>query len=346
MEKVRFGVIGCGVIAPWHINGILGSKGAELIAVSDNVAEKAKKTGEEYKVDWYDDYKKMIERKDIDAVTIGVPSGLHMQIALEAMQAGKHVLTEKPIEVTLEKIDKMIETSKKTGKKLACVFQGRYFENAKKIKETIEQGKFGKVVLGDMYNKWYRSPEYYKSSGWRATLELDGGGALMNQAIHGIDLLLYYMGDVASVSAYAATLTRDIKVEDTAVAVLRFKSGALGVIEGTTSIYPGFSRKIEILGEKGSVVLEDNNTIVKWQFEGEEDLTSKFEDSTKSVKATASASATAMTYIGHTMQIQDFTNAILQGKQPEVNPVDARKSVEIILAIYKSSKERKEIKLG
>lgn len=341
MNKVRYGVIGCGVISPWHINGVLNSKGAELIAVADSVEEKAKKTGEQYKVAWYKDYREMLKRNDIDVVTIGTPSGMHMQMAIDAMNVGKHVLTEKPIDITLEKIDKMIGVSKKTGKILTCVFQSRFFENAKRIKSTIDSGKFGKLVLGNMFNLWYRSPEYYKSAGWRATWELDGGGALMNQAIHGIDLLVHFMGDVAEVTSYCDTLTRDIKVEDTAVAIIRFKSGAVGVIEGTTSIYPGFSRRLEICGEKGSVVLEDHN-ITKWQFEGEEDLAKEISSESAAV---ASASPTAMTYQGHTMQIQELTDAILASKKPAISAEEARKSVEVILAIYKSSQKKCAVKL-
>jgi predicted dehydrogenase len=338
MNKIRFGVIGCGGIAVNHIRGIKDCSNAELIAVADIVEEKAKKFGEEYKVPWYKDYKEMLKRKDIDAVTITTPSGLHMQNAIDAMEAGKHVLTEKPIEVTLEKIDKMIKVSKKTGKKLACVFQSRFFEGEKKVKEAINNGKFGKLVLGDMYNKWYRSEEYYKSGAWRATWELDGGGALMNQAIHGVDMLLYLMGDVASVTAYTDTLVRNIKVEDTAVAILRFKNGALGVIEGTTSVYPGFARKLEIHGEKGSVILEDH-TITKWHFIGEEDLAKKEKEEG------IGAATPQIGHEGHKRQIEAFAQALLEGKQPEVNPIEARKAVEVILAIYKSSKEKREIKL-
>jgi predicted dehydrogenase len=286
----------------------------------------------------------MLKRKDIDAVTVGIPSGFHMQVAVDALNAGKHVLVEKPLEITLEKIDKIIAASKKNKKHVSCVFQSRYFENAKIIKEAVKSGKFGKLVLGDMYNKWYRADEYYKSAGWRATWAVDGGGALMNQGIHGIDMLLYYMGDVASVTGYAGTLVKKIEVEDTATAILKFKSGALGVIEGTTSLYPGFKRKIELHGSKGSIILEDYDTIAKWEFEGEGDLTEKFKVNMEESKGGA-AVATSMGFLGHTMQIQEFTDALLAGKVPAVSAEEARKSVELILAIYKSSKEKKEIKL-
>ena len=342
MDKVRFGIVGAGNIAPFHIHSIRACKNAEVVAIADTVEEKAKKAGEEFKIDAYGDPREMFNRKDIDVVTLCVPSGLHMQVAIDAMEAGKHVISEKPIEVTLEKIDKMIEVSKKTKKFISCVFQSRFFENAKRIRDDVTAGKFGKLILGDMYNKWYRSPEYYKSAGWRATWELDGGGALMNQAVHGVDLLQYYMGEPVSVNAYCETLSHDIKVEDTAVAVLRFKSGALGVIEGTTNVYPGSARKIEIQGTKGTAVLEDYNTLIKYEFEGQGDTSAKYNEA--KVKG-GSADPTAMSRETHAKQFAAYIEALMAGKEPPIGAQEARKSVEIILAIYKSAKEKREVRL-
>lgn len=342
MQKVRYGIIGCGNIVSAHLKGIKNVKNAELVAVSDIIEDLAKKTGEANGVEWHKDYKELLKRKDIDAVTICTPSGMHMQHAIDAMRAGKHVLSEKPLEVTLERIDQMIKASEETGSKLACVFQSRFFNTAIKIREAVKQGKLGKMVLGDVYNKWYRSPEYYKSAGWRATWELDGGGALMNQAVHAIDLLIFMMGDVQSVSGYADTIARDLKVEDTAVAILRFKSGALGVIEGTTSVYPEFDRRLELHGAKGSIVLIGYDKITKWHIEGEEDLAGKIEEEKR---AAVDPALPKIDTSRHMMQIEAFTNALIEGKQPEVNAYDARKSIEIILAIYKSSKEKREINL-
>ncbi|MEI7905232.1 MAG: Gfo/Idh/MocA family oxidoreductase [Candidatus Firestonebacteria bacterium] len=342
MEKVRFGIVGAGNIAPFHIHSIRACKNAEVVAIADTFEAKAKQAGEEFKIDAYGDAKKMFARKDIDVVTLCVPSGLHMQLAIEAMEAGKHVIAEKPIEVSLEKIDRMIETSKKTKRFVSCILQSRFFDNAKRIKEDIAAGKFGKLILGDMYNKWYRSPEYFKSAGWRATWELDGGGALMNQAVHGVDLLLYFMGEADSVNAYCETLLHSTKVEDTAVAIVKFKNGALGVIEGTTSIYPGSARKLEIQGTKGTAVLEDYNTLLKYEFEGEPDLSANFNE--ERVKGGFS-DPTAMPKDTHAKQFAAYIEALLAGKEPPIAAAEARKSVELILAIYKSAREKREVKL-
>ena len=254
------------------------------------------------------------------------------------MEAGKHVISEKPLEVTLEKIDKMIAVSKKTGKQLAGIFQSRFSDSSLSIKTAIQEGKLGKLVLGGAYNKWYRSPEYYKSAGWRATWDLDGGGALMNQAIHAIDLLLFFMGEVESVTAYCETLIHDIPVEDTAIAIVRFKNGALGTIEGTTSVNPGEERKLEIHGSKGTVILAGMDKIT-WKLAGQpvkqEGLAA----------AGGVADPKSIANKGHAAQFKAFTKAILAGEVPPISAEESRKSVELILAIYRSARERKEIKL-
>ena len=341
MEKeLGFGVIGCGVITPWHIYGILHTKGAKLVAISDMVEERAKKLAQENKVSWYSDYRKMLEREDIDVVNICTPSGTHGEIAIEAAKAGKHIIVEKPMEITLEKCDEMISACRKANVKLATIFQSRFSPSVKRLKKAVTEGKFGRLILGDMYNKWYRSQEYYDSGKWRGTWKLDGGGALMNQGIHGVDLLQYIMGPVDSLYAYAKTLTHKIEVEDTAVAVINFKSGALGVIETTTSVYPGFSRKLEIHGEKGTVIIEGED-IIRWEFEGEE---SEIKEITSKKKAGTSAKPTAMGKERHRVQIEEMVKAIKENREPLVNGEEGRKAIEIISAIYKSSRTGKPVK--
>lgn len=339
-KELGFGVIGCGVITPWHIYGILHTKGAKLVAISDMVEERAKKLAQENKVNWYKDYHQMLEREDINVVNICTPSGTHGEIAIEAAKAGKHIIVEKPMEITLEKCDEMISACRKANVKLATIFQSRFLPSVKKIKKAIDEGKFGRLVLGDMYNKWYRSQEYYDSGKWRGTWKLDGGGALMNQGIHGVDLLQYIMGPVDSLYAYTKTLARKIEVEDTAVAVINFKSGALGVIEATTSVYPGFSRKLEIHGEKGTVIIEDED-IIRWEFEGEESETKKI---ASEKKVGTAAKPTAMGKEGHKVQIEEMVKAIRENREPLVNGEEGRKAVEIISAIYKSSRTGKPVK--
>ncbi|MCD6231562.1 Gfo/Idh/MocA family oxidoreductase [Candidatus Aerophobetes bacterium] len=339
-KELGFGVIGCGVITPWHIYGIIHTEGAKLIAVSDMVEERAKKVAQENKVDWYSDYRKMLERDDIDVVNICTPSGTHGEIAIEAAKAGKHIIVEKPMEITLEKCDEMISACRKANVKLEVIFQSRFLPSVKKLKKAINEGKLGKLVLGDMYNKWYRSQEYYDSGKWRGTWKLDGGGALMNQAIHGVDLLQYIMGPVDSLYAYTKTLARKIEVEDTATAVVNFKNGALGVIEATTSVYPGFSRKLEIHGERGTVIIEDEK-ITRWEFQGEK---SKIKEETEEKKTGTSAKPTAMGKEGHRVQIEEMVKAIRENREPLVNGEEGRKAVEIILGIYKSSRTGRSIK--
>ena len=338
MKKFGFAVVGCGNILPHHINGVLGTPDAELICVVDVSEEKAKAAAEKYKVKYYTDIKEMLKNPAVDIVTIALPSGIHMDAAVAAMEAGKHVISEKPLDITLEKIDKMIDVSKKTKKHLAGIFQSRFMDSTLSIKKAVDEGKLGKLVLGDAYNKWYRSPEYYKSAGWRATWELDGGGALMNQAIHAIDLLMFFMGEVESVTAYCETLVHKIPVEDTAVAIVRFKNGALGTIEGTTSVNPGEERKLEIHGSKGTAILNGFDKIT-WKLEGQPVR----EEGTAVSGGVSNPKIT--TNKGHANQFNAFVKAIIAGEIPPVTAEESRKSVELILAIYKSAKERREIKL-
>lgn len=339
-HKIGFGIIGCGIIGRFHANAISRVSGAKLIAVADSDAEKAKKLAEEHKIECYADYSEMLKRKDIDAVCVCTPSGMHGKNAEDAANAGKNVLCEKPMEITLERCDRMIKTCKKNKVKLGVIFQRRTYETSMKVKEAVDSGKLGRVILGDAYLKYYRSPEYYRSAGWRATWELDGGGALMNQGIHGIDLLQWIMGPVESIISYTGTLVHKIQVEDTAIAMLRFKSRAMGVIEGTTSVYPGLPTRFEICGEKGSIVLEES-TITRFDVLGEE---IKLEQPDEG-KVGGSSSPTDIAEIGHIKHIEDFVKAIKENRDPLVTGEEARKSVEIILAIYKSGKTNSLVKL-
>ena len=338
MKKVGFAIVGCGNIVANHLSGILGTPEAELIAVVDIVEAKAKAVAEKHKVKYYTDIKDMLRNKDVDVVTICLPSGIHMENSILAMEAGKHVISEKPLEVNLEKIDKMIEASKRTKKHLEGIFQSRFYESSLIIRKSIQDGKLGKLVLGDAYNKWYRSPEYYASAGWRATWDLDGGGALMNQAIHALDLLMFFMGEVEAVTAYCETIIHKIPVEDTAIAILKFKNGALGTIEATTSINPGEERKLEIHGSKGTIILNGFQDVT-WKMVGQP------EKKEGAAVAGGASDPLAVYHGGHLAQFKAFTRALLAGEVPPVPASEARKAVELILAIYKSSREKKEIRL-
>lgn len=339
---MRFGIIGCGVIAPTHGNAIKAVSGAEIVAVADILPEVGKKFAAEFGVkDVLTDYKELLKRKDIDAVCICTPSGLHAQMTIQAARAGKHIICEKPIDITKKALDEMLSEVKKSKVKFTGIFQRRMGKNSQRIKAAIEKGEFGKMVLADAYLKYYRSQEYYNSASWRATWDMDGGGALMNQGVHGIDLVQWLMGGVKSVTARCATLARKIKVEDTAVILVEFKNGALGVIEGTTSVYPAQDTRLELHGELGSVTLQESN-ITKWQLIGQEDRAAEFaaED-----KAGGSADPKSIGFSGHKAIVEDLMDAVKTGRDPFITGEDARKAVDVILAIYESSRKGKTVTL-
>jgi predicted dehydrogenase len=283
----------------------------------------------------------------LDIVTICTPSGFHLEPALEVAEARKHLIVEKPLEITLERCDKIIDACQKNNVKLAGIFQSRFSDVARVIKKTLDEGRFGKLVLGDAYVKWYRSQQYYDDGGWHGTLKFDGGGALMNQSIHAIDLLQWFMGPVGSVSAFTGTLGHErIEVEDVSVAALHFKSGAFGVIEGTTAIYPGFLKKIEICGTQGSAVLVEED-LKAWSFseEREEDKEILEKFAAKTETGGGAADPAAISFQGHQRQFEDFVEALETGRKPLVNGPEARKAVEIILAIYQSAREGRRVTL-
>jgi predicted dehydrogenase len=219
------------MISDFHSAAISDLEHGQLVAVSSRNADNAKRLTDKYNVEGYADYTEMLKRDDLDIVCVCTPSGAHLEPAVTAAEAGKHVIVEKPLEITLQRCDEIIQACDEAGVRLCAIFNSRFTEGAQLIKSTIDSGRFGKLTLGDAYIKWYRSQEYYDSGGWRGTWNLDGGGALMNQSIHAIDLLQYYMGPVQSVQAFTGTLAHErIEVEDVAVAALRFENGALGAL--------------------------------------------------------------------------------------------------------------------
>ena len=347
--KVGFAVVGCGVIGPWHAKSIELASNARLVALCDVELGKAERLAAEHgDVPCYADHRRMLKGEpDIDAVCVCVPSGLHWRIAVDAAKAGRHVLSEKPLDVTLAHMDKMIDTCAKQKVKLGCIFQRRTKPLTKAVKKVLEGGKLGKLVLADAYLKYYRSPAYYKSAGWRGTWELDGGGALMNQGVHGIDQLLYLMGQVDTVTAHAAPLVRDIPVEDTAVAILRYQCGAFGVIEGTTSVTPGMSTRTEIHGENGSIVFDDRRLLSYATSRKRAGIAKgrTLRVPEPKVSKTTASDPKALSVRGHMLQVRDMAQAILADREPMVPGPDARKAVELILAIYKSAKTAKTVKL-
>ena len=340
--RYKFGIVGCGVIAPHHAESILESKNGELTTVCDIIEEKAVEFAKKYNVnEYYTDYKKMIDEADIDIVCVCTPSGAHGEIAVYAANARKHLIVEKPIEITKEKINEIIEAVNKNNVKMISVFQIRTQPAFIAAKKAIEKGTLGDIILADAYLKTYRSQEYYNSAGWRGTWKMDGGGALMNQGIHGVDILLWLAGDVESVFARVGTQARNIEVEDTAVVVLKFKNGAFGIIEGTTSVYPGQSKIFEIHGKKGSIII-GNDGIEVWEVEGNKDI--KASEIKKEADDTAN-NPTKFPGASHLALIEDLMDAIENDRPTSIPPEEGRKAVDLILAIYESARIGKEIKL-
>ena len=349
-DKVKFGIIGTGAIATMHAEALRDAKNAELTAVFDQVTERAKAFAEKYNVRAIDNFEEFLNDKNVEAVTIATPTGVHGKVAVPAALAGKHLLCEKPLDTTVEKVDEIIAACDKTGVLMMSVFQSRFVKNVGLINQAIDAGRFGRIVLVSCQCKWFRTQEYYDSATWRGTWALDGGGALMNQSIHTIDLLQYLNGDVEEVSAATATLSHTgIEVEDNAVAILKYKNGALGTIEGSTSCQPGFPRRIEVSGSKGSVVLEDNK-IIRWQFVDEEAGDEAIRQNGgigEVISGGGAGDPMAISSNGHRVQIESLAEAILSGqKKIELDGREGRRAVALICSIYKSAQTGKPVKVN
>jgi UDP-N-acetyl-2-amino-2-deoxyglucuronate dehydrogenase len=345
--KHGFGIIGTGAIADFHAKSIMQIKDAELFAVYDIDHKKSKAFGEKYHCASCNNQDVLLKDKRIDIVCICTPSGLHLEPALSSIGYGKHCIIEKPLEVTLERCDMIIDAAKRKGVLIEGIFPSRFLPVNQEIRKAIDENRFGKFVLGDAYVKWFRSQEYYDSVKWRGTWKFDGGGALMNQAIHSVDLLQWYMGPVVSVQALTACLGHsNIEVEDSAVAILKFANGALGVIEGTVAVFPGSYKRIEILGTEGSVVMEEDK-LVAWRFlkETNVDDTIRKLHSGSPDSGGGVSNPMAINITGHKCQIEDMIMSLDKGNKPMIDGHEARKSVEIVLNIYKSAGKGELVKM-
>ena len=340
------GLIGLGMIADTHVLAISSSSNCFLKGAYDNVPGKAEAFVAKHGGVAYDSLEAMLSDPEISIISITTPSGFHLEPALEAARHGKHLLIEKPIEVTYERARQIIDAARENGVLVSGVFQSRFQEAARIMKDAIDKGRFGRIVLADAYIKWYRSQEYYDSGAWRGTWKIDGGGALMNQGIHAIDLLQWFMGKAESVSACTATLAHErIEVEDTGAAVVRFANGAIGVIEGTTGAYPGSPKRIEIRGTDGSAVLEEDS-ITEWNFrdsnEEDAEILRRFASASS---AGGSSDPKAISFIGHQREYEDFAEAIMTGRRPFITGEDAAESVRLIESIYQSARSGSSVAL-
>ncbi|NLB26605.1 MAG: Gfo/Idh/MocA family oxidoreductase [Bacteroidales bacterium] len=346
MKKWNFGVVGAGSIAGFHAKAVQSLSNAGLKGICGSNPDKVKNLAEKYNCKIYQSTTEMLQDPGVDIVTIATPSGAHMEPAIEAAHYGKHVICEKPLEVSLERIDKMIEAHQKSGTRLGGIFNYRFNEVERLLKRTADSGRFGKITNASVYVPWWRSDQYYDSS-WRGTLQLDGGGALMNQSIHMVDMLQYIAGEVSSIKAYTATLAHPgIEVEDTATAVVRFSNGALGIIYGSTASYPGMYRRIEISGTQGTAIIEENSIKV-WQFAKEQDEDKEIVKKFSNIEGGGGVSdPMAIPFEPHARNIAAFIDSVETGQPFEIDGYEARKSVEIILGVYKSAKTGLEINLG
>ncbi len=337
-----FGIIGCGMIGHFHAKAIQAMQGGHLECVFDLRKESAEKLADAFGVKAYSSYDEFLKHPGLNVVTIGTPSGSHMEPAVQAAEAGKHVICEKPLEITLERIDAIVSACRKNGVILAGVHQRRFFDSVREFKHAVDTGRLGTITMADAYIKWYRTQEYYDQGGWRGTWKMDGGGALMNQAIHTIDQLYYLVGEVESVSAFARRAIHErIEVEDVAVAILRFKNGALGVIEGSTGCFSkaGHGAEVQICGSEGSIFMKDKSFTV-WDFKNplptDAEVLKKF-GSVAGAAGVGAADPNAINFEDHKNVFEDAARAVAEGREPAINGEESRKSVEIILAIYQSA---------
>ena len=347
-KKYGFGIIGTGSIAAVHATAISSLDNAKLVACFNINGEHSDAFAKEYGIRSYHDIDSFLADSDVDIVTVTTPSGAHLEPALAAIEAKKKaVIVEKPLEITKERCEKMIEAAKANGVMLAGIFQSRFHEVARLIKKAIDEGRFGRISIIDAQIKWYRTQDYYDSVGWHGTWKMDGGGALMNQGIHAIDLLRWFGGDVADISSRTATLAHErIEVEDTAGAVISFKSGAIGIIEGSTAAYPGFLKRIEICGSEGSAIIEEES-LKFWQFKNErpEDAEIRAEYADFTSTGGGAGDPKAIGFHGHASEFADIIDALNTGRDPEITGREARKAVEVIEAVYRSAREGKTVKL-
>ncbi|MEH7379251.1 Gfo/Idh/MocA family oxidoreductase [Bacillus sp. JJ1533] len=339
-KTVKIGVVGSGSIANTHIKSIKQVPNAELVAIYSRNKETVQNLADTYHIKAYTDYQDFLMNAGIDMVAIVTPSGTHAELGMAAAKAGKHVVVEKPIDITIEKTNQLIESCNQANVTLSCIFQHRFDEAIQDVKKVLNEGEFGQLNFGAARTTIYRSQEYYDSGAWRGTWELDGGGALINQSIHYIDLLLYMMGPVDEVYAYTATRAHErIEVEDIAVATVKFKSSALGLIEGNTTAYPGFSTTLDIFGTNGSVIIENDN-VKEWKFKSGLEYEKKQDQIANDVSSNAVKSNESFV-----KQYTDVVQAILENRKPLVSGEEAKKSLELILAIYQSAREGRPVKL-
>jgi UDP-N-acetyl-2-amino-2-deoxyglucuronate dehydrogenase len=348
-QKLRFALVGAGVIGRTHARALAELPDvAELVSVVDADPATAQELADRYGVEATTDLDAVLRRDDIDAVTVCTPSGVHAEGAVAALDAGKHVVVEKPIDITLAAADRIIDAEKRSGKTVAVISQHRFDHSTEKVQRAVRDGHLGTITSAIASHAWWRGQSYYDSGDWRGTWALDGGGAVMNQTVHTINLMITTLGTPVEVFAYTGCLAHErIEVEDTAVAVVKFASGALGVIHGTTAAYPGLDASLRVFGSKGSAVITDDELVFFHANPGDAPEIGM-------QAATAENQVTADDTLGpddrglglgHRRQLADFIDAVTTGRAPRVGTTEARTALSVILAIYESAASGRPVTL-
>jgi UDP-N-acetyl-2-amino-2-deoxyglucuronate dehydrogenase len=344
-----FAIVGCGMIARFHARALADVPNTRVAALVSRSLANAQKMKDELKLecDVASDLDTVLRRADVDVVIITTPSGAHMEPVVAAANAKKHVVVEKPLEITLERCDRIIDACLKNNVQLCTIFPSRFGDANIELKRAVSAGRLGRLTLGETTCKWWREQSYYDLGGWKGTQSLDGGGALMNQAIHNVDLLLWMMGDVTHIMGFTAMLAHErIEVEDTAVACLRFKSGALGVIQAATSAWPGLPKTLGVHGDQGSAVIEQDD-LLRWEFKTPQsaDDAIRLRFAQKIGGSGGSSNPAAISHAGHACQLADFVDAIVKSRPPLVDGREGRKAVEVILGIYASTRTGRQVEM-
>ena len=348
MKKIGYAVLGLG-IGMAHIEAVLASENARLVAVCDSDESRlagARELCPEARA--YTDFEELIADGEVDIISVCLPSGMHAKYSIRAMEAGKHVLIEKPIDISIKTALEIEKASVRTGMKAGVVHQNRYNLNMRPIREAIDSGRLGKIFLGTFAVKWYRDQNYYNSGSWRGTWEMDGGGSLINQSIHTLDIMQWLMGDVESVTSEMRIYNHDIDTEDLTASIIRFTNGATATFVSTTCAYPGISTEIMIYGTNGGIEA-DGDMIRSWKFKTEDgELDEEKEEQMLARYGSGNGRASRHepnTLYGHRYVVEDMIRAVLDDREPSVTAREAMKSLRIVEAIYESAKTGKTVKI-
>ncbi|RKY58522.1 MAG: gfo/Idh/MocA family oxidoreductase [Candidatus Latescibacterota bacterium] len=344
-REIGFGVVGLGM-GVHHTQAIHDAQGARLVAVCDINEERLNRVASQYGVKAYSSYEELLSDPEVEVVNICTPSGTHADMGVKAVKAGKHILVEKPPDVTVEKVDQLIDAVRRAGVKAGVTFQSRTFPLNRRIKAVVEEGRLGKLIGVNAWLPWWRAQSYYSGT-WKGTWALDGGGSLMNQGVHTVDLLQWIAGPVRSVMGRYGVFAHDIEAEDTTVAVLNFACGAVGTLMTTTCAYPGLPQMVLFYGENGSI-LKEENTLKVWRIRGEREEEEEREmlrlyGPQKEEGPTTASDPMAVGSAGHQGLVEDMVRAIREDREPYITLESARHAVEIINAIYESSRTGREV---